>query len=214
MRYHSGASSLFLTSVSHWINSVHGLPSEDCPILGPVFPKDFDLRTTKTFPEATSAFPSLIEEAFASGRVNESTSAFYIDVFSTVTNQSVYHYSHSASAYPDALTAGVLDEDTIFRVGSVSKLVTVYAILARTGSLAILDHPVTWYLPELLGNEDSDPLERIAWEDITVGALASQMAGTGSFREWPSDIHGLDVKSISWADLTAFSRQPASLLVT
>ena len=76
----------------------------------------------------------------------------------------------------------MLNDDTIYRIGSVSKLYTVYAILANAG-MGVLDHPVTRYLPELAGNSGSDPLQRISWEDVTVGALASQLGGTRGFRE-------------------------------
>lgn len=184
MRNRNTATILSLGLTSQWLNHTTALPSSDCPILGPTFPQNFNLANTKAFQDATSAFPNLIDELFASGAVNETISTFYIDVFSTRTNDSIYHFSHVAPGYPGALTAGKLDEDTVFRTGSVSKLVTMYAILARAGNLEILGHPVTWYLPELRGNEGGDALEKIVWEDITVGALAAQMGGTGSFREW------------------------------
>lgn len=76
----------------------------------------------------------------------------------------------------------MLNDDTLYRIGSVSKLLSVYAILVKAG-MEIFDHPVTRYLPELAGNAGSDPLERISWEEVTVGALASQLAGTGGMRE-------------------------------
>ena len=76
----------------------------------------------------------------------------------------------------------MLNDGTIYRIGSVSKLYTVYAILANAG-MEVLDHRVTRYLPELAGNAGSDPLQRIRWEDVTVGALASQLGGSGGMRE-------------------------------
>jgi hypothetical protein len=45
--------------------------------------------------------------------------------------------------------------------------------------MEVLTQPVTKFLPELAGNSSDDPLLRLRWEDITVGALAAQQAGTG-----------------------------------
>lgn len=159
------------------------LPTDDCPILGPNSPSDFDLTKTSAIKKAIAAFPSLIDSLFEGERpiLNKSGSAFQIDVFSTQTNASIYNYSHTGDLLKPALTAGVLDDDTQFRIGSVSKLYTVYAILNVAG-LEIFDHPVTEYLPELAGN--TGPGDKIIWEEVTVGALASQQGGSGGFRKF------------------------------
>lgn len=157
------------------------IPTDDCPILGPAFPSDFDLTNSTAIKKAISTFPDLVDKVFDSGVINRSDVSFAIDVFSSETNASIYSYAHSGEDLKSFLTGGVLDDGTIFRVGSVSKLHTVYALLAVAG-LEIFEHPVTKYLPEL-GCEDS-PGNRIAWDEVTVGALASQMGGTGGFREF------------------------------
>ncbi|KAF2716228.1 beta-lactamase/transpeptidase-like protein [Polychaeton citri CBS 116435] len=159
------------------------LPTDDCPILGPTFPSDFDITATSAFQDATAIFPSLIDSLFSSGAVNKDNTTFTIDVFSAATNNSIYSYRHEGPGQNGTLTTGILDENTIFRTGSVSKLMTTYALLVYTGGLGVFDHPVTTYLPELAGNAQADPLQNIVWEDITIGALASQMGGTGSFRK-------------------------------
>ncbi|KAF2187570.1 beta-lactamase/transpeptidase-like protein [Zopfia rhizophila CBS 207.26] len=156
------------------------LPTDDCPILGPSFPSDFDLTNSMAIKEAIAAFPSLIDTLFE-GEIpplNKSATSFQIDVFSTQTNTSIYNYSHTGDILAPALTAGVLDDGTQFRIGSVSKLYTTYAMLNVAG-LEIFDHPVTKYLPELAGN--TEPSDKIIWEEVTVGALASQQGGSGGF---------------------------------
>jgi hypothetical protein len=175
----------FFASVSILTPIVNALPTNDCPILGTVFPTGFDLANTDTFSKATKSFPQIIEQLFESGAVNKSETSFVIDVFSSVTNSSIYHYYHSPPLNDEFLTAGELNDDTIFRVGSVSKLFTAYAILAQAG-LDVLREPVTNYLPELAGNNRETPLRKIIWEDITVGALAAHQAGTGGFRKFGS----------------------------
>ncbi|WAO95744.1 Beta-lactamase domain-containing protein [Fusarium falciforme] len=154
------------------------LPTEECPILGPVLPSGFDLSRNKAFKDAKSAFPKAIEALFDAGVLNDTQTAFAIDVFSTATNESLYSYYHTGKELKSTLTTGELDDGTIFRIGSVSKIYTVYSILAHAG-LEIFNHPVTFYVPELLGNAGSDPLSKIKWEDVTVGTLAAQQGGTG-----------------------------------
>lgn len=160
------------------------IPTAECPLLGPMFPYDFDILKSPSMQNAISSFPKAIESLFTTGAVHRAQTTFSIDVFSTVTNQSIYQYHHAAPGLNGTLSSGRLNDETIFRIGSVSKLFTAYSILASHGSLDILDHPVTKYLPELGGNEGSDPIQKIVYEDVTVGALMAQQGGTGGFREY------------------------------
>ncbi|UZP36779.1 hypothetical protein NXS19_004595 [Fusarium pseudograminearum] len=155
-----------------------GRPTEECPILGPVLPSGFDLSKFKVIQEAKSSFPAIIESLLSSGTINETHTSFAINVFSTATNESLYSYYHAAEALDDTLSTGKLDDDTIFRVGSVSKLYTAYALLANSG-FDVVNLPVTMILPELAGNNRSEPTEKIIWEDVTIGALLSHQAGSG-----------------------------------
>ncbi|KAK4081372.1 hypothetical protein Purlil1_11714 [Purpureocillium lilacinum] len=154
-------------------------PIDECPIFGASFPAAFNISATKAFSSARAAFPAAIEEQFSSGLLNRTHTVFAIDVFSTATNESVYSYFHVGDALKGAVVGGKLNDTTVSRVGSVTKLFTAYAILATAG-IGVMDHPVTRYLPELGGNgAQSDPLERLRWEDVTVGALMSQQGGSG-----------------------------------
>jgi CubicO group peptidase (beta-lactamase class C family) len=158
----------------------HGLgrPTEECPILGPVLPSGFDLSKFKVVQEVKSDFPATIESILSSGIINETHTSFAINVFSTATNESLYSYYHAAEALDDTLSTGKLDDETVFRIGSVSKLYTAYALLANSG-FDVVNRPVTEILPELAGNNRSEPNERVIWEDVTVGALLSHQAGSG-----------------------------------
>lgn len=129
--------------------------------------------------EARSEFPSIIEKLFLSGDLNRTDLIFAVDVFSASTNDSIYSYYHVGEGQEYALSAGRIDDQTISRIGSVSKLFTAYAIIAQAG-IEVLSHPVTRYLPELAGNSTSDPLHKINWNTITVGALLSHQAGSGA----------------------------------
>lgn len=171
---------LFLPILSSTV--AQNLPTEECPLLGPNFPSDFDITQTDAFRDAKSTFHERIEKLFSSGTVNRTHTVFSIDVFSTTTNSSIYSYHHAGAALNNTLTASVVNDGSIYRIGSVSKLFTVYSLLVHSG-MDILNHPVTKYLPELGGNSPNKPLEGIIWENILVGTLASQLAGSGGFRK-------------------------------
>lgn len=159
---------------------VIGIPTEDCPNSGPALSSDFNLGDTDAFQNAVAAMPEQIEALMASGQLSSNITTFSLDVFSTVTNESVYSYHHAAPALNSTLTTGKLDDRSVYRVGSVSKLFTAYAIL-NVADIAVFNHPVTQYLPDLAGNKGPG---KIIWEDVTVGALASQQAGAGGMREY------------------------------
>ncbi|KAF4770571.1 hypothetical protein HAV15_013005 [Penicillium sp. str.  len=154
------------------------IATDEVPLIGPSFVSNFDPSNSSVLNHAKSQFPGLIDNLFSTGELNRTDLAFHIDVFSAATNKSIYSYSHVGEISKPSLTSGELNDKTISRIGSVTKLFTVYAIIAKAG-IEVFAHPVTKYLPELAGNSDSEPLDSIRWEDITVGALANQQAGSG-----------------------------------
>ena len=152
--------------------------ADQVPLLGPSFISNFDSSRSQAINEAKSQFPGIIEDLFSSGDLNRTDLIFAVDVFSASTNDSIYSYYHVGEGQEYALSAGRLDDQTISRIGSVSKLFTAYAIVAQAGT-EVFSHPVTRYLPELAGNSTSNPLQRIDWNHVTLGALLSQQAGSG-----------------------------------
>lgn len=157
-------------------------PAEDCPILGPAFPSSFDIANTTAFRNAVESFPSRLEELFEDGTFNRTSTAISVDVFSAHSNQSIFSYYYAPPSLNESLTQGVLNDGTIQRIGSVSKLFTIYALIVK-GGWKIFQDPVTKYVPELAGNPEDDALDKIRFEDVTVEALASHIAGTGGFSE-------------------------------
>jgi hypothetical protein len=153
-------------------------PTENCPSLEPAFDHNFDLKKTKAFQSAEVVFPDVLETLFSMGVVSRNTSTFSVDIFSTVTNKSIYSYHHIAPGNNATLAAGRLDDESIYRIVSVSKLYTAYAILVAAGT-RVLDQLVTDYIPELAGGSKPNI---IAWDEITIGALMSQQGGVGGSR--------------------------------
>ncbi|KAH0847412.1 hypothetical protein AYO21_03681 [Fonsecaea monophora] len=72
----------------------------------------------------------------------------------------------------------IVDADTVFRVGSISKLFTVYTILVSQGH-SIFTRWIGDLLPEFATSKPpSDTRELPAkWSEVTIGALASHLAG-------------------------------------
>lgn len=72
-------------------------------------------------------------------------------------------------------------EDTVYRIGSNSKLLTAYTILVEVGH-AHWHRPVVDFVPELAAaavtcNATTQPLLCPDWNSITLGALASHLSG-------------------------------------
>ncbi|KAK6076234.1 hypothetical protein SCUP234_07402 [Seiridium cupressi] len=153
-------------------------PTDQVPLLGPSFLSNFDPTDSTAIKSARDSFPEAIDALFESNELNKTDLVFAVDVFSAATNKSIYNYYHVGEGKNETLTSGCLNDKTIARIGSVSKLFTAYAIIAKAG-IEVFSHPVTKYLPELACNSSGSPLEHVRWEDVTIGALASQQAGSG-----------------------------------
>lgn len=156
------------------------IASDDVPLIGPSFISNFDPSKSRAIGMAKNAFPSLLDNLFESGDLDRKDLAFSIDVYSAATNDTIFSYSHVGEKSKESLTSGELNDDTISRIGSVTKLFAVYAVIAKVG-MGVFSDPVTKYLPELKNNSSpsGNPLDHVRWEDITVGALAAHQAGSG-----------------------------------
>jgi CubicO group peptidase (beta-lactamase class C family) len=144
----------------------------NCPLWGPVYPAPVNVLKSTIVPKAASALKESLESALKNGTLGASNSSFHLSVFST--DSVLLDFSFAA---PGAgLTSGVLDRNTIFRTGSLGKFLTVYALLIATGMRYIND-PVTKWVPELTAADDGSDVNVVRWQEITIGALASHMAG-------------------------------------
>lgn len=106
-------------------------------------------------------------------RWNTSTSSFAIQL--TSASQTLWSSYHTATTLggPTHGTA-IVTGDAAFRIASISKTLTVYALLLQPN--VSLDDPITKWLPELLENKNDDD-GRIEWDQITLRSLASHLGG-------------------------------------
>ncbi|KAH7408826.1 beta-lactamase/transpeptidase-like protein [Phaeosphaeria sp. MPI-PUGE-AT-0046c] len=154
----------------------YGYPTvaASCPPLGPVFPAPKDLASSQSFQAALKNLSSLLD--LAVGNANSSSGlptkgdTYSIQVFSGFSNSNVFETYRQGDNMSE-LSAPVINGDTVYRIASCSKLFTVFMLLVEVGDKIWTD-PLSKYLPELHGEK--------AWEDVTVGAVAGQLAGIQS----------------------------------
>lgn len=162
----------------------------NCPLIGPDFPAPQRLSSSSTFQAAVANLTQLIHTATSS---SNTTYGPYYDALNTSFSLEVFSIHESTPLFTNHSTAPKLatyqygvksvDSNTIYRLGSITKLFSVYTFLISAGD-AKFNEPVTKYVPELLEatkvlNATADSLDYVAWNDVTLGDLASQMADIG-----------------------------------
>jgi CubicO group peptidase (beta-lactamase class C family) len=140
-----------------------------CPFLGPVFPAPKTLSTDPSFRAALAQLETSIQDAFTSGNTSHgvvrSNDTYSIQIFSATDKAPLFDFHRNGINVAGNKT---VDGNSIYRIASTTKAITVYLLLLQAGD-GIFNDPVTKYLPELTGKG--------SWDDITVGALAGYMGG-------------------------------------
>lgn len=111
--------------------SAQGTYNVPCPLFGPDVPPPTSLSSDSAIATAKSALMSNLTAALRTNSdysVNADTISFSLDIFDTQGSLFTYHHSAPGLAKP---TEGVstVDSNTIYRIGSCSKLWTVYLYL-------------------------------------------------------------------------------------
>ncbi|XEV04500.1 hypothetical protein FSHL1_009787 [Fusarium sambucinum] len=143
-----------------------------CPPLGAVFPPPQAPGESPLVQKAAAALKTGLEAKIASQFNN---SGLAIGVKSIHEEDPLFTY-HFTPPNPGEGSDKV-DEDTVFRIASGSKLFT--ALAARVNEKIDLQASVLKYLPELNKTAGDDDILSLKWEDITVGSLASHLSGVG-----------------------------------
>ncbi|CAI7564318.1 unnamed protein product [Penicillium glandicola] len=177
----SHASTLFLLFSS-------ALSFTPCPLLGPAFPA-FSLDTTdKTVAAAlknlTQEFETIVATNIGDhGDISPNTT-FSIALFSSDTGNAedepfFWQYHHTAPTLNQSLVGShTADANSIYRIGGLTEVFTVWSLLLTGDGDQAFDDPVTKHLPELVDStREQDTIGLVAWDDVTVGQLASHMSG-------------------------------------
>ncbi|KAK0728886.1 beta-lactamase [Lasiosphaeria miniovina] len=149
---------------------VNGKP---CPPLGPVLPTTQQPSRDATVADAVKA----LKDRFALITAGFEGSAVSIGVQSIHENNPLVdlHFTPDKKLQRGSQT---VTANSVYRIGSATKLFTVLAVLQQEN--INLEDPVTKYLPSLLANQPrGSDIEAVKWNEVTVGALASHVAGIG-----------------------------------
>lgn len=146
-----------------------------CPLLGQQYPSPVQLSSNSEFQAATKQIENALLSSSKTYMLNETSLS--IGMFSTSEEGLLYQYHHT-----DALLANSsqgsrkVDADSIYRIGSISKLLTMYMFLVSDGDRHFND-PIAEHVPALLKAGPEWNTVTPEWNDITIGDLAGQMAG-------------------------------------
>lgn len=161
------------------------IDGSDCPLAGPAFPAPSRLSDSAPFRDAVQLLEAQLTSPDTG--LESNNTAYAIAIFSSKENKTLYE-----RYYTPSIDVGVpqIDQDSVFRLASVSKVFTVWTFLAALGDSRFND-PITRYVPELAsdGNRPAngtvyDDIEDVMWEDVTLGDLASQAAGIARDGRW------------------------------
>jgi CubicO group peptidase (beta-lactamase class C family) len=148
-----------------------------CPYLGEIYPPPKNFISHPLWVDATRN----LTQALLAEPLQRNATSFAIQVISQDSKTPIYIYEnyHKAPGHLYGVNGEKnVDGDTIFRIGSISKLFTIYALLLQCGFRCFED-PITKYVPELQGAAFNNNVDDVKWEEVTVGALAAQLSGIG-----------------------------------
>jgi CubicO group peptidase (beta-lactamase class C family) len=180
---------VILSSVATLFGAVVvGAPN--CPPLGPVFPKPLlaDLKNSPAVKAAIANLTATLAARDADNSTGAYATSYGIEVFTAKDKEPIFSWYHTAPnltvTYANGnKTPGVttVDRNSVYRLGSLTKIFTILTWLVQDGDTR-WNEPITKYIPELAQKAaeakfKSDPINYVDWDDVTIGAMASQMTG-------------------------------------
>jgi CubicO group peptidase (beta-lactamase class C family) len=150
-----------------------------CPPYGSVLPAPRHASQHPAVKFSIDAITSSLKEQSKGFNV----SGISVGIQSIHEDKPLLNFHHTPHIINPEHGAKVINADTVYRLGSISKVYTVLAALklAEDGVLRMSD-PITRWIPELgksAGHSARDELDVIHWEDITVGDAAAHLSGLG-----------------------------------
>lgn len=124
-------------------------PRADMALLGPIYQPAAN-SSFKAFEDAATKAKAAIEEIIATGNssfgpFDTETTSFSLSVFTASDAKPLFEYHFEAPGLNGSYTKGKLTEDTIYRSGSLGKLLVVYTFLVDIGDYVFTD-PITKYI--------------------------------------------------------------------
>ncbi|KAI8939052.1 hypothetical protein NX059_004890 [Plenodomus lindquistii] len=156
----------------------------NCPLLGPEFPPPQRLAEHPIWRNALANITAILDFMDSNNIPGAGNFSYSMQVFSTNPGKPILWERHQTAKNLPTDNVGVtkVDGDTVYRLGSVSKVLAVLAFLAEVGD-RYWNVPVTEVIPELAKYSGQsllpsfDRLRKTAWDDVTIGSLAAQVSG-------------------------------------
>ncbi|KAH8163352.1 hypothetical protein CIB48_g4879 [Xylaria polymorpha] len=149
-----------------------------CPLKGPQFPAPTGLGSEVLFRNAMSVIERSIRANLTEAPYNETT--FSIGMFSTTDDELLYEFHYTdPTVSTSKIGANEVDADSIYRIASITKVLTIYQWLIADGDRKF-NSPISDFIPQLLQDkkyQEDYPAPR--WDEITVNDLAMFLAGIG-----------------------------------
>ncbi|KAJ5112335.1 hypothetical protein N7532_000380 [Penicillium argentinense] len=157
-----------------------------CPLVGPAYPWPTPASTNSHFLEARKELRTSIKHALKDA--NQTTNSIALQVFDATDPSPLFQWAYTSDDLDPKLGVRQVTQDTVFRVGSVSKIWAVYLFLVEEG-FDPFAQPIANYVPELQAAVSGDAIDTLQWANVTIGELASHLAGV------PRDYGILDLSS-------------------
>ncbi|KAJ4346449.1 uncharacterized protein N0V89_010378 [Didymosphaeria variabile] len=162
------------------------LAAPNCPLIGPEFPAPYNLESHPIWQAAIQNITNVFQFIDDSNITGVDLFSYSLQIFSTNPGSPILWERHRTAKDLPINTTGVkkVDGNTVYRLGSVTKVFTVLTFLAEAGDV-YWTTSITKFIPELAKYEgrssqpDFDPVRETDWDDITIGSLASQVSGLG-----------------------------------
>lgn len=163
------------------------LAKTDQKLLGPSFTPPSNILSSNVIQQAVLNITNALNNAIRTGEsifgsFKSSTTSFSLTAMSQFDSSPILDFHHtSGSLNISAGSTSKITSDTVYRIGSVSKLFTVYALLLNNGTHH-WNRPVTDFIPELKAAQHpphDSTVDWVQWDQVTVGTLASQLSGVG-----------------------------------
>ncbi|KAI1811978.1 beta-lactamase/transpeptidase-like protein [Poronia punctata] len=156
----------------------------NCPLYGLGYPKPENLFEYSGIEDAAAALDSVFEEKIDNANNTGSDRFSYsVEVFAANEDKPLWTHYWTAKNLATMNTTGIkkIDGNTVYRMGSLTKVFTILTFLAEVGDSS-WNEPVANYIPEIAammedGSDNSHSLTRPDWGSITIGSLASQISG-------------------------------------
>lgn len=154
-----------------------------CPLLGPSWPAPTGLSSDASIQLALKNITRTLQDASKAGKF--SGASLSLKIFDMTSSDALLTYAYTAKEINTTLGVSKVDENTVFRIGSRSKMFPIFLLLIQSGFDTLKD-PISKYIPEIKAagadlqrnsTKRNNGIDYTNWNDITVGELASHLAG-------------------------------------